>query len=134
MDFTLTAHAQKDIACVDCHVNNPDRDQRAPHTVPDHSFSASLASCNTCHEQQMHSPTEALNTKESSLPVSAEPTQAVQLSSLTPEPDTVSPIGFSFLAGFIGLAGGMVLAPWLEGWYRRIAKHNREDKDDQAER
>jgi len=134
MDFTLTAHAQKDIACVDCHVKDSDSTERLPHTVPDHSFNASLASCNTCHEQQMHSPAEAINTKESTLPVSAEPTQQVQLSSLTPEPDAVSPIGFSFLAGFIGLAGGMVLAPWLERWYRRIAKHNREDKDDQAER
>ncbi len=134
MDFTLTAHAQKDIACVDCHVKDPDNTDRLPHTVPDHSFNASLASCNTCHEQQMHSPTEALNTKESALQVSAEPTQAVQLSSLTPEPSAVSPIGFSLLAGLLGLAGGMVLAPWLERWYRRAVKQNREDKDDQAER
>src|SRR5574339_95171 len=66
MDFSLTAHAQQNIACADCHVNGPETVEnadRAPHTSPDHSFKASLASCNTCHVQQMHSPTEAVNTK-----------------------------------------------------------------------
>lgn len=130
MDFTLTAHAQKNIACVDCHVKSSAAGERAPHIVPDHSFQASLASCNTCHVQQMHSPTEAVNTKESTVPVSPEPTPAIQLSSITPEPATVGPIGFSAMAGLIGLAGGMVLAPWLERWYRRIVKQKREDKDD----
>jgi hypothetical protein len=33
------------------------------------------------------------------------------------------------MAGLIGLAGGMVLAPWLERWYRRIVKQKREDQD-----
>jgi hypothetical protein len=30
----------------------------------------------------------------------------------------------------IGLAGGMVLAPWLERWYRNFAKHDNEDHND----
>ncbi len=130
MDFSYTAHAQKNISCVDCHVKGLGNTELAPHTVPDHSFNASLASCNTCHAQQMHSPTDAINIKESTLPVSAEPTQQIQLASITPEPNAVSPIGFSAMAGLIGLAGGMVLAPWLERWYRRAVKQNREDKDE----
>jgi hypothetical protein len=36
-------------------------------------------------------------------------------------------MGFSALAGLIGLAGGMVLAPWLERWYHRAVKHNHEE-------
>lgn len=130
MDFSLTAHAQKDISCANCHVQGSENVERAPHTVPDHSFKASLASCNTCHVQQMHSPTEAINTKESTVFISAEPTPEVQLASIAPEPGAVSPIGFSVMAGLIGLASGMVLAPWLERWYRRTVKQNREDKDD----
>ena len=59
MDFSYTAHAQKDISCVDCHVKHLEDTDRTAHTVPDHSFNASLDSCNTCHAQQMHSPTEA---------------------------------------------------------------------------
>jgi hypothetical protein len=130
MDFTLTAHAQKNIACVDCHVKNTEGGERAPHTVPDHSFNASLASCNTCHEQQMHSPAEALNTRESISTIAAEPTSEIQLASITPEPNAISPIGFSVMAGLLGLAGGMVLAPWLERWYRRFVKHNREEENE----
>jgi len=130
MDFSYTAHAQKNISCVDCHVKGLGNDERTPHTVPDHSFNASLASCNTCHAQQMHSPTEAINTKESTSPVSADPTQEVKLASVTPEPEPVSPMGFSAVAGLIGLAGGMVLAPWLERWYRRTVKHNREEDNE----
>lgn len=130
MDFPLTAHAQENVACVDCHVKGTENGERGPHTVPDHSFSASIVSCNTCHEQQMHSPTEAVNTKETGGTVSTEPTPAIQLSSITLEPGAVSPIGFSAMAGLIGLAGGMVVAPWLERWYRRVAKQNREENDE----
>lgn len=133
MDFSLTAHAQRNVSCADCHVNRPENlgnPNRTTNTPPDHSFKASLASCNTCHVQQMHSPTEAVNTKESTVPVPAEPTPEIQLASITPEPEAVSPLGFSAMAGLIGLAGGMVLAPWLERWYRRVAKHNREEENE----
>jgi hypothetical protein len=39
-------------------------------------------------------------------------------------------MGFSALAGLIGLAGGMVLAPWLEGWFHRAVKHNDEEDNE----
>ncbi len=129
MDFSYTAHAQKGISCVDCHVKHVENIDRTAHSVPDHSFNASLDSCNTCHAQQMHSPTEAI-TPEGTDPVSVEPTPEVKLASVTPEPDPVSPVGFSAMAGFIGLAGGMVLAPWLERWYHRTIKHNREEDNE----
>ena len=131
MDFSLKAHAQRNVACADCHVNsaeNVETTNRTTNTPPDHSFKASLASCNTCHVQQMHSPTEAINTKESTAAIVAEPTPEVQLASI--EPEAVSPLGFSAMAGLIGLASGTVLAPWLERWYWRTVKQNREDKDE----
>ena len=133
MDFSLTAHAQKNISCADCHVESTTATDRAAHTVPDHSFQASVASCNACHAQQMHSPTEAVNAKAGTITDAAEPTKIVQVAAVTPEPESVSPVGFSAMAGFIGLAGGMVLAPWLERWYRRTVKKNHEDSDEQAE-
>lgn len=131
MDFSLTAHAQRDVSCADCHVEGTDGAERLPHTVPDHSFNANLASCNTCHAQQMHGPAEATSTTNviASLPV--EPTPETLAASVTPEPGVVSPVGFSAMAGLLGLAGGMVLAPWLDRWYRRIAKQSREDQNDQ---
>jgi len=126
MDFSYTSHHQQGISCVDCHVKHLENEERTAHTVPDHSFNASLASCNTCHSEQMHSATQTTNTVGEAVPVHSE----VELSSVSPEPEPVSPMGFSALAGLIGLAGGMVLAPWLERWYRRVVKHNREEDNE----
>jgi hypothetical protein len=78
----------------------------------------------------MHSPTEAKTPEGVAVPVAIAPTPEVKLASVTPEPDPVSPMGFSAMAGFIGLAGGMVLAPWLERWYHRTVKHQREDDNE----
>lgn len=130
MNFSYTAHAQKNISCVDCHVKHLENADRTAHTVPDHSFKASLDSCNTCHAEQMHSPTEAKTPEGVAIPIAIAPTPEVKLASVTPEPDPVSPMGFSAMAGFIGLAGGMVLAPWLERWYHRTVKHHREDDNE----
>jgi predicted CXXCH cytochrome family protein len=130
MDFSYTAHAQENISCVDCHVNHLENDDRAAHTVPDHSFNASLDSCNACHAQQMHSPTEAKSPEGIGEPAAVPVAEQVQLASVTPEPEPVGPMGFAALAGLIGLAGGMVLAPWLERWYHHTIKHTYEEDNE----
>lgn len=128
MDFPYTSHNQQGVSCVDCHVNHLENDNRAAHTVPDHSFNASLESCNTCHAEQMHSTTaEAESGTSAPLPMQEQQTQGANLSSEAEEPQPVSPLGFSALAALLGLAGGMVLAPWLERWYQRTVKHNSEE-------
>ncbi len=35
-------------------------------------------------------------------------------------PSSASPFGYALLSGLVGMAAGMILAPWLEGWYRRL--------------
>jgi hypothetical protein len=77
----------------------------------------------------MHSPTEAANALETSAPAAMHP--EMELASITPEPAPVSPVGFSLMAGLIGLAGGMVLAPWLERWYHKNIKHDVEESNEQ---
>lgn len=128
MNFPYTSHHQKGVSCVDCHVNHIENSDREAHTVPDHSFNANLSSCNTCHAAQMHSSTQAV--EGTSAPITAPAMQQAQLASVTPQPDPVSPIGFSALAGLLGLAGGMVLAPWLERWYQRNVKHGKDENND----
>jgi predicted CXXCH cytochrome family protein len=128
MNFPYTTHNQKGVTCVDCHVNHVENTDRTAHTVPDHSFNASLNSCNTCHADQMHSGSaSAIN--GTSAPVVEPAIVAATETPVTAEPEPVSPIGFSALAGLLGLAGGMVLAPWLERWYQRTLKPNHPEND-----
>ena len=124
MTFSYTSHNQKGVTCVDCHVKHfGDPEANA---VPDHSFNASLASCNTCHGEQMHKSAEA--TEGTSAPLA--PETELPTVSITPEPEAVSPMGFSAMAGIIGLAGGMVLAPWLERRFQRLVKQNKEEDNE----
>lgn len=127
MDFPYSAHHQQGVSCVDCHVKHMEDANRAAHTVPDHSFRASLDTCNKCHASQMHSSTQASGT---TVPQTL-PTVETQIkeAGLTAEPTPVSPIGYAGLAGLIGLAAGMVMAPWLEKWYRRAVKHEEIEND-----
>ena len=133
MDFPYSNHHQEGVSCVDCHVNHLENNDRATHSVPDHSFNASLKSCNTCHADQMHKPGEAAQT-ETSVPNAQTSMEEhnVELASVTPEPSPVSPVGFAGLAALIGLAAGMVLAPWLERFYRRAVQHDHDDNDEEA--
>ena len=79
----------------------------------------------------MHRPGQPLQT-ETSVPdaqTSVEQPE-MEMASVTPEPGPVSPVGFAGLAALIGLAAGMVLAPWLERFYQHAVKHNEEEHDE----
>lgn len=129
MDFPYTTHNQQGVTCVDCHVKHIENADRTAHTVPDHSFNASLDSCNNCHADQMHD-AKGQAVAGTSAPAVVPTEIATELTTATPEPEPVSPVGFSALAALLGLAGGMVLAPWLERWYQKTLKQNREDDND----
>lgn len=120
MDFPYSLHHQAGLSCVDCHLKHLES-PRTPHTIPDHSFNASLETCNTCHRDQMHGPGNGSATAQTP---SRSNTPILQSASLSPEPQPVSPAGYALLAGLIGLATGMLLAPWLEKLYHRLTKHS----------
>ena len=127
MEFPYSTHSQKGIKCIDCHLRHlGDSSTDEIHTMPDHSFTANLATCSNCHADQMHSPGG----------VTAAPTEATVTPLVVEEsgmgdqqktPAPVSPAGYAGLAGLIGLAGGMVLSPWMERWYRRV-NNSKENK------
>ena len=127
MNFPYSKHHAQGVSCIDCHVEHLENENRDPHSLPDHSFNASLKSCNTCHASQMHSATsEASMPQSGTMPADSANVTApeMQYASVTPEPAPVSPVGYAGLAGLVGLAAGMVLAPWLERFYRRVTKHH----------
>jgi predicted CXXCH cytochrome family protein len=128
MNFPYSAHQRQGITCINCHVIHSEKNPPEAHAIPDHSFTANLDSCNTCHSDQMHSAAAAVGTNQ---PIFSTMPAAQQLQAgLNAEPGRVSPWGYAGLAGLIGLAAGMVMAPWFEKWYSRAVKHNRGDIDE----
>ena len=134
MNFPYSKHSEQGVTCIDCHLEHLEDNDTTIHRVPDHSFKASMQTCNSCHADQMHGGGEATST-DNTVGVSAvEPTTAstpaLEMSSIVPEPAPVSPLGYAGLAVLIGLAAGMLLAPWLERWYRFSMQKDEEVKHD----
>jgi len=130
MDFPYSQHHQQGVSCINCHVTHTVKDASNAHALPDHSFKASIDSCNTCHSDQMHSNTPISESTQPSSTATTPTQTAINQAGLNPEPSPVSPLGYAGLAGLLGLAAGMVAAPWLEKWYRRVVKHNGEGEND----
>jgi hypothetical protein len=47
---------------------------------------------------------------------------------ISASPSPVSPFGFAALSGLVGMATGMILAPWLERFYNRIRRDDRPEE------
>jgi hypothetical protein len=96
-----------------------------------HTFAVDLESCAKCHEEDMHYPTVDAMTPADDSAGEAASEQALSLASALPmesEPDPVSPFGFAVLASLVGMGFGIVVAPWLEKWNRRV--NNKGNKDE----
>ncbi len=133
MEFPYSKHHAQGVSCVQCHVEHLENQSREPHSMPDHSFQASLKTCTTCHADQMHGPTSeaSVPTEETIAAGGNASTSATAPTSVTSEPSPVSPVGYAGLAGLVGLAAGMVLAPWLERLYHRVSKHHHEEESNE---
>lgn len=131
-NFPTSKHAAAGVTCVNCHlgfnVGKQDissTDFVTAHKAPDHNFLPTLETCNKCHADQMHAPGQAvaaaaIKIEEAGGTPTPEPTPAASpIPPVTNDPTPVSPLGFAVMAGMVGLAGGMVLAPWLQRGYRR---------------
>jgi predicted CXXCH cytochrome family protein len=128
-NFPTSKHAEAGVTCVNCHLGfNVPGDHSSfdeMHKAPDHNFTPSLETCNKCHANQMHAPGQAVAAaailaEEIGGTPTAEPTPAVTAVPKTgSEPYPASPTGFAVMAGLLGLACGMVLAPWLERTYQK---------------
>lgn len=121
MNFPYSVHNQAGVSCVDCHLRHFEQQgDQDVHAMPDHSFTASLATCTSCHSDQMHAqPAANAGANGEATPLVSEST-ATPVPTLMSSPAPVGPIGFSILAGLLGLAGGMVLQPWLEKTYSSL--------------
>ncbi len=119
-NFSHTAHSQKGMACTDCHMADLHQAGVQAHGEKDHSFFVSLATCNTCHVYQMHDPVAVHVTSPTPTP---DPMASVETLSVVSTPRPVNPLGFAILAGLVGLAAGIILAPWIERFQNKIEIH-----------
>lgn len=116
-NFSHTTHSQKGMACTDCHMADLHQAGVQAHGEKDHSFFVSLATCNNCHVYQMHDPVAVHVTQPTP---TADPMASVETLSVVTTPRPVNPLGFVILAGLVGLAAGIVLAPWIERFQNKI--------------
>lgn len=121
MAFPYSKHNQAGVSCVDCHLRHFETGTTDVHAIPDHSFTASIATCSACHADQMHAQPTAATAAQAAV-ITPQPVSLSTAGEATSNPSPVSPLGFAGLAGLFGLAGGMVLQPWLEKAYRNINK------------
>jgi len=118
--FAHTAHSEEGLSCADCHLAALDGETGSGHAFRDHSFQVKLSSCNECHAYQMHDPSEVHLGDDSSPTMEPDALAAVESAGVSLEPDPVSPTYFILLAALIGMAFGLLVAPWIERWYRRL--------------
>ncbi|HND47950.1 MAG TPA: cytochrome c3 family protein [Anaerolineales bacterium] len=132
MNFPYSTHSKQGVTCIDCHLEHVESDA-AVHQVADHSFKASITTCNSCHANQMHTDGQAEAT-EQAIVASVAPTETPKPAAATvdqspivsPDPAPVSPLGYAGITALIGIAAGMLLAPWLERGYRLVLKKSAE--------
>jgi hypothetical protein len=89
-----------------------------------HSFEVNLNTCTQCHEYEIHNASAAMLVAGDgtvATPLPPENLTSGSAAAVTAQPRPVSPVGFAVFAGLIGMALGLVLAPWLERGFRRFA-------------
>jgi predicted CXXCH cytochrome family protein len=121
-NFTHSQHSQVGLTCSDCHMATLDGQLGEGHATRDHTFTVRLTTCNSCHAYQMHDPVAVHPAQPTTVPEDA--MAAVDTLPVQAGPGPVSPVGFAALSGLIGMASGMILAPWLERWYRQMRQEN----------
>jgi hypothetical protein len=65
----------------------------------------------------MHDPVAVHVTQPTPTP---DPMNSVETLSVVATPEPVNPLGFAVLAGVVGLALGVVVAPWFERFQNKI--------------
>jgi predicted CXXCH cytochrome family protein len=142
--YDYAAHSREGVECTDCHLQIMDSTVGEGHGQRKHTFGVDLATCTECHGNEMHFPSQAeANSAEPAdfmwAPYAAPDTPgssggtrscpdtgAVVNAVPSPAPEQTKPFNYLLIAA-VGMAFGIALAPWAEGWYRRFAKHHSDE-------
>ncbi len=121
-EFTHSAHSVQGLLCADCHLT-----AEGSEAIADHSFHVKLSTCTACHENAIHDPVDTH--VESHQPEEPELDAMASAANMgvSIDPDPISPIYYALLSALVGMAFGLLVAPWIERWYHRL------DRRDQTE-
>jgi predicted CXXCH cytochrome family protein len=119
-NFSHTAHSQKGLDCAGCHMADLNQQGVQAHGEKDHSFFVSLTTCNNCHVYDMHDPVAVHVEAPTPTP---DPMSSAETLSVVAVAKPVNPIGFAILAGILGLAAGVVVAPLFERFQNKVNTH-----------
>ncbi len=112
-NFAHTKHSEQGLTCVDCHLSQIAVSGQGGHAKRDHTFFVSLETCTNCHVGQMHDAMD-VHTGELVAEPEIDAMAAVQAAPVSAEPVPVSPLGFTILAGMVGIAVGIVVTPMID--------------------
>ena len=125
-NFTHSAHSVKGLTCEDCHMTPLSPTGQEGHAKRDHSFFVSLKSCNSCHQYDMHDPSQVHPGQQTT---SIQPDAMASVENLavmaSPLPVPTTSIGFTLLAGLVGVVVGVSLAPVVERFGRKIRRKDK---------
>ena len=115
-DFAHSQHNARGLTCASCHLTENSSPLSNGATLINHTFSVDLNTCNNCHMNQLHTgpmvEPHATGTPDAMAAITSGP--------ISKAPSPISPIGFTALAGLIGIGLGIVLTPWFERLYLLI--------------
>jgi hypothetical protein len=100
----------------------------------DHSFRPKLDACNECHKYQMHDPVEVHSDSGLGEIVIEEETPDFETQGLSIDPSPVSPISFALISALIGMVSGLLLSPWIQGWFIKFDLTAQSDNDSIGEK
>ena len=130
--FAHSAHSIEGLLCADCHLSPTDGEMGQGHAALDHSFHVKLSTCNECHEYDMHDPVDV---HTENIAPAADPELDAMASAanlgVSVDPEPISPIYYALISALVGMAFGLLVAPWIERWYHRLDVRDR--ADDQVE-
>ena len=123
-NYNMTTHAIEGLLCTDCHLRVSGAPLGEGHAQRNHTFTVDLETCNECHGEKLHYPSD--NQVDSgpgfhdSGSAGSGPSLLPNTSAIELNPSPFSPINLAVLTAVIGLAFGFVGSPLFERWFHKI--------------
>ena len=118
--FAHSAHSLEGLMCADCHLSATDGEVGQGHAALDHSFHVKLATCNECHEYDMHDPVDVHTNLEPAADPEPDAMASAANLGVSIDPGPISPIYYALISALVGMVFGLLVAPWIERWYHRL--------------